>query len=53
MENNVRQVRDSKELREGAEQLMERALGMARDLITTSPTAETVARGGRKAHHMS
>jgi multimeric flavodoxin WrbA/nitrite reductase/ring-hydroxylating ferredoxin subunit len=53
MENNVVAVRDSVELREGAEQLTERALCMARDLLATSPTAETIARGGRKAHHLS
>ena len=53
MENNVREVQHSKELAEGAEQLMERSLCLARDLLATKPTAETVARGGRKAHHLS
>ncbi len=53
MENNVREVQDSKELREGAEQLMERSLCLARDLVATTPMTESIARGGRKAHHMS
>ena len=50
MENNVREVRDSAALREGAEQLMDRSLCLARDLLATSPTVESVAGGGRKAH---
>ncbi len=53
MENNVRAVRESQELRTGAEELMERSIELARSLVTTSPTAETVARGGRKAHQMT
>lgn len=52
MENNVREVEASHELREGAEQLMDRSLCLARDLIAAAPGAETIARGGRKAHHM-
>jgi multimeric flavodoxin WrbA len=52
MENNVREVRDSTELREGAEQLVGRALGLARGLLDNAPTPEVIARGGRKAHHM-
>ena len=53
MENNVRAVHQSAELKEGAEQLMERSLCLARDLVATTPTKESVARGGRKAHHLS
>ena len=53
MENNLREVQQSQELREGAEQLMERSLCLARDLLAAKPTAATIARGGRKAHHLS
>ncbi|MEZ4457989.1 MAG: NAD(P)H-dependent oxidoreductase [Gemmatimonadales bacterium] len=53
MENNVASVRESAELREGAEQLAERALCLSRDLLATSPTPESIARGGRKAHHLA
>jgi hypothetical protein len=52
MENNVREVRDSAELRDGAEQLVERALGLARGLLENAPTPDVIARGGRKAHHL-
>ena len=52
MENNVREVSESEELRAGARELVDRAICLARDLVTNSPTSETVARGGRKAHHM-
>jgi multimeric flavodoxin WrbA/nitrite reductase/ring-hydroxylating ferredoxin subunit len=50
MENNVRAVQDSAELREGAEQLVDRAMALSRDLLAVSPTPEIIARGGRKAH---
>ena len=53
MENNLREVQQSQELREGAEQLMERSLCLARDLLAAKPTPDTIARGGRKAHHLS
>ena len=52
MENNVREVRESAELREGAEELVDRALGLAKGLLDNAPTPEVIARGGRKAHHM-
>lgn len=52
MENNVREVRESRELREGAEELARRAMALAGDLLARAPTAEVVARGGRKAHHL-
>lgn len=50
MENNVRVVRESDELREGAHQLIDRSLEVARGLLAATPPPETVARGGRKAH---
>jgi len=50
MENNVRQVQESADLREGAEELVERAIHAARELLERQPTAETVAHGGRKAN---
>jgi nitrite reductase/ring-hydroxylating ferredoxin subunit/multimeric flavodoxin WrbA len=53
MENNVAEVRESRELREGSEQLMDRALQLARDLLQAVPMPESIARGGRKAHHLS
>ncbi len=53
MENNVRDVRQSTELKEGAEQLMDRSLALAQGLLAAKPASETVARGGRKAHHLA
>lgn len=50
MENNVREVIGSTALREGAAELVDRSLALAQDLLDRSPTAEAVARGGRKAH---
>jgi multimeric flavodoxin WrbA len=52
MENNVRMVQHSQELREGAEALTDRAIQMAAELAKVEFTHEQVARGGRKAHHM-
>jgi multimeric flavodoxin WrbA len=51
MENNVRQVQASAELREGTQALLERAVELSRRLEQTSLCAPTVPRGGRKAHH--
>jgi multimeric flavodoxin WrbA len=48
MENNVIEVERSEDLREGAEQLVLRAIGVARDLIERQPP-DTIAHGGRKA----
>jgi nitrite reductase/ring-hydroxylating ferredoxin subunit/multimeric flavodoxin WrbA len=48
MENNVLEVERSADLREGAEQLALRAIGVAQDLLDRRPP-ETVAPGGRKA----
>jgi nitrite reductase/ring-hydroxylating ferredoxin subunit/multimeric flavodoxin WrbA len=53
MENNVRVVRDSRELHEGAEQLMARSMSVAGDLLRATSAPETMSRGGRKAHHLS
>ncbi|NOT09373.1 MAG: Rieske 2Fe-2S domain-containing protein [Gemmatimonadales bacterium] len=53
MENNVRQVVASDELREGAEALVDRAIAMAAELVKVEFTHDHVARGGRKAHHMA
>jgi multimeric flavodoxin WrbA len=53
MENNVREVGMSKELMEGAEELADRAVQMAAELVKVEFTHEQVARGGRKAHHMA
>jgi multimeric flavodoxin WrbA/nitrite reductase/ring-hydroxylating ferredoxin subunit len=50
MENNVRSVEDSEELREGARALLERAVELARRLRETHLCASKVPRGGRKAH---
>ena len=53
MENNVRQVQHSAELREGAEALVDRTIEMAAELVKVPFTHEQVARGGRKAHHLA
>jgi len=52
MENNVRQVEGSDDLRVGAEELAARAIQMAAELVKVEFTHEHVARGGRKAHHL-
>jgi len=53
MENNVREVQESDELRVGAEQLVQRAMRLGQDLLVNMPTPATIARGGRKAHHLT
>jgi multimeric flavodoxin WrbA len=53
MENNVRQVERSTDLREGAEALADRAIEMASELLRVPFTHDHVARGGRKAHHLA
>lgn len=52
MENNVRQVMMSKELREGAHSLIARAVDMAQLLLDHEEAPHTTARGGRKAHRL-
>jgi len=49
MENNVSEVRNSRELHEGAAELARRAIALAQRLLATEPAAG-IARGGRKAH---
>ncbi|HEU5220253.1 MAG TPA: Rieske 2Fe-2S domain-containing protein [Gemmatimonadales bacterium] len=53
MENNVRQVEQSAELKEGAQELVDRAIQMAAELVKVPFTHDHVARGGRKAHHLA
>ncbi len=53
MENNVRQVEQSTDLKEGAEALADRAIEMAAELLKVPFTHDHVARGGRKAHHLA
>jgi len=50
MENNVRHVQESADLREGAAELVCRAVGMAEVLLKTDVSRATVSRGGRKAN---
>lgn len=50
MENNIKYVENSTELRDGAKDLVKRAIEMAEVLITTKFSKEKVPRGGRKAH---
>ena len=47
--NNVRQVEQSTDLKEGAEALADRAIEMAAELLKVPFTHDHVARGGRKA----
>jgi len=51
MENNVRSVQQSSELREGTNALLERALELVKRLRETSLCTVKIPRGGRKAHH--
>ena len=53
MENNVREVQHSSDLKEGAEALADRAVLMAAEILKVEFTREQVARGGRKAHHLA
>jgi hypothetical protein len=53
MENNIRQVEQSTDLKEGAEALADRAIAMAAELLKVPITHDHVARGGRKAHHLA
>jgi multimeric flavodoxin WrbA len=49
MENNVREVRESEDLREGTRELVRRSVEMAETLLAGELTDVKVARGGRKA----
>lgn len=53
MEQNVAVLKASRELREGAERLVGRALAMARHLVDEQWTPQRIERGGRKAHRMT
>jgi nitrite reductase/ring-hydroxylating ferredoxin subunit/multimeric flavodoxin WrbA len=53
MENNVRQVMMSSELRDGARSLVSRAVDMAQLLLDHEEAPHTTARGGRKAHQLA
>ena len=50
MENNVRSVQDSAELRAGTNGLLERAVALAQRLRETALCPPRLPRGGRKAH---
>ena len=50
MERNVKVVRDSKELAEGAAMLTQRCLALAKTLIAQGEAPHSIERGGRKAH---
>jgi multimeric flavodoxin WrbA/nitrite reductase/ring-hydroxylating ferredoxin subunit len=50
MEQNVRVVKQSTELRDGAADLVRRSVAMAKAVLRGDVSAETVKRGGRKAH---
>ena len=50
MENNVRIVRDSKELEQGAAALARRCLDFAGKLVAAEPMPIAVSGGGRKGH---
>jgi multimeric flavodoxin WrbA len=50
MENNVRHVQRSEELREGARALVERSVAMARLMVEGTLKECPLVRGGRKAH---
>lgn len=49
MENNIQYIRDSEELRHGAEALIERGIAMAKGLLAAGSTGASTERGGRKA----
>jgi multimeric flavodoxin WrbA/nitrite reductase/ring-hydroxylating ferredoxin subunit len=52
MERNIDYVKGSKELREGAQMLVARAVHSAQLLLEHEAAPHAVARGGRKAHHL-
>jgi nitrite reductase/ring-hydroxylating ferredoxin subunit/multimeric flavodoxin WrbA len=53
MEHNIDYVMMSEDLREGARMLVARAVDMANLLLEHEDAPHKVARGGRKAHHLS
>jgi len=52
MENNVRTVANSEELREGARALVERSVDMAKLMVGGIMPERDLVRGGRKAHRL-
>lgn len=52
MERNVIEVQHSRELREGAQELVARAADMARLMVEGRMRNHPLARGGRKAHQL-
>lgn len=50
MENNIKYVANSKDLQDGAKELVRRAVEMAETLLVRHLSKERVERGGRKAH---
>jgi nitrite reductase/ring-hydroxylating ferredoxin subunit/multimeric flavodoxin WrbA len=52
MEQNVADVKNSAELREGAAALAERAVNLARTLVDRDAPGDKTQRGGRKAHRL-
>ncbi|MGD9851397.1 MAG: Rieske 2Fe-2S domain-containing protein [Nitrospirales bacterium] len=52
MENNTRYVQQSKDLREGAQALAQRCVGMAKVILQGTSRECQLARGGRKAHEL-
>lgn len=52
MERNVLEVQNSRELREGAQELVARAADMARLMVEGQVQEHPLARGGRKAHQL-
>ncbi|MBX9772917.1 MAG: hypothetical protein K2Y71_00785 [Xanthobacteraceae bacterium] len=53
MERNVEVVRASKELADGAAELVRRCLDLAGDLIARNEAPTAIERGGRKAHALT
>jgi hypothetical protein len=53
MEHNIDYVMKSEELRDGARTLVARAVDTAHLLLDHETAAHTIARGGRKAHHLA
>lgn len=53
MERNVTTVRKSKDLHDGARELLERATTLSRHLLDACSDPERIDRGGRKAHRLT
>jgi hypothetical protein len=52
MERNVSEVQNSRQLREGSQELVARAVDMARLMVGGQIPEHPLARGGRKAHQL-